>query len=157
MADYDDNLDSVLDALEDALPGDSGQEITWGNVMEYAHYLHDSEGYFIFNPQHAAKTVRRNLEEAGAEGPLNDERIRLALEKSGFEELNWLLEKTGGTQPAVRSGEGTRQARQGGWSDITGMLAASYKFQINGDLVGDAANLVPPPDDDPERPPPLSL
>lgn len=156
-ASYSDNLGAVLTALAADLPTEE-HTVTWANVMEYAHWLHDRHAYFVFNPNHAAQTVRKNLAEVKAAGmTLDDETIRNALDKAGFEEVNWLLEKGHGTQPAVKGDADDRSARQGGWADITGMLAASYRHMVDGEEVRDHGELVPPPSDEEDRPAPLSF
>ena len=149
---YSDNLDDVLDDYEGVKPTQE-HEITWANVMEYAIWLQQTQGYFVFSPTEAAKEVRRQLSRLLQTGrPMTDETIVLALEAAGFMHLNWLLEKTGGTRPPVKAGEGRRQARQGGWSDVTGNLANAYKFRINGGALREnpgGSPTEPPPEGSP--------
>ena len=148
-ASYSDNLDEALSSLRDELP-EEGHTLVVGNVMEYAVWLHDREGYYVFNPEKLVEIVRGNLEqvlESGVE--FKSDTVELALEKAGFEYVNWLLELEGGTQPPIRSGEGARQATRGGWATITGNLASAFKVKVNDRGVQDLEELGPEPD--PER------
>lgn len=145
---YSDNLDSAMDSLWEDLPSE-GQTVTWANVMEYARALHVRDGYFVLNPKEAAAEVRRQLSKAQAAGKtLDEETISHALDAAGFEHINWLLEKIEETQPPVNAEDDPRQARQGSWSDVTGMLAHGYKHKVNDGEVESHDRPEGPPDED---------
>lgn len=148
-ANYSDNMDEAMSSLRDELP-DEGHTLVVGNVMEYAVWLHDREGYYVFSPEKLVELVRSNVQQVLDSGvEFQSETVELALEKAGFEYINWLLELEGGMQPPIRSGEGPRQATRGGWATITGNLASAFKVKVNDRGVEDLSHLGP--DADPER------
>ncbi len=127
------NFGEALSSLQAELPTQT-HVLTVANVMEYARYLHDKEGFYVFNDQQLARIVREKLN--GISGGFTDEAIEGALQTAAAEYVNWLLEQSGATRPPLRANGTRRRARKGGWADVTGNLAAHYKSQVNdGEIV----------------------
>lgn len=61
-----------------------------------------------------------------------DQRMKLAmmLVTVGHETVAYLRSLTPHMRPPARTGEGERAAHPGGWADITGQLALSYRFEV---------------------------
>lgn len=134
---YSDNIDEVLaaDLYQPAARGNflGSHTLTMRNTAEHAPYLQDRHGYYVFNPEHAADTVRQWLEEVRDAGiPFTNATITQALDGAGYDETNFLLSFTGRMRPPVKAGEGPRKARQGGWSDVTGTLSNSFSHRVTG-------------------------
>ena len=55
---------------------------------------------------------------------------KLVLETVGIEVTDYLKSLTPNLRPPVRKSEGWRQAHPGGWADVTGVLAASYSWEV---------------------------
>lgn len=132
----DHNAQAFLADLAAQVPR-SGHELQLETNVEYAEYLQDRHGYFVFNVDHAAETVVQKLREVIDAGlPLSDRNIVLALDAAGFEEVDWLRSHTAEMRPpAVKpNGDltGPRPAHPGGWADITGQLANSYGHRVDG-------------------------
>ena len=128
---FTDNLSAVLASYEHLFPA-TGHVLTVANVMEYARYLNDRQGYFVFNNAKLLEIARENIRELmESDAELSDQNIVNALDKAGFEYVNWLLNLSGGVQPPYRAGEGPRQATRGGWATITGNLRASFRHRVD--------------------------
>lgn len=52
------------------------------------------------------------------------------LNRVGQKTINYLLGHINKTRPPVRVGQPPRQARRGGWADVSGQLARSYFYQV---------------------------
>jgi hypothetical protein len=127
--------------------------LTVANVMEYAVYLHDAEGYYVFNDEQLQRISTQKLR--GLDGEPTDEKIEGALQTAAAEYVNWLLDldNSEGTQPPLTPSEAPRgvepgeprQARRGGWADRTHNLAAGYKSQVNDGPVMDHDEAAPEP------------
>ena len=110
--------------------------------VEYAVYLQDRHGYFVFNVDHAAETVVSKLQEVLDAGlPLSDRNVALALDAAGYDEVDWMRSHTAEMRPpAVKpNGDvtGPRPAHPGKWADVTGILAGSLGHRVDdGELKG---------------------
>jgi hypothetical protein len=58
-------------------------------------------------------------------------KARGLLDRAGFETVAMLRRLIGVMRPPAHAGGGMRQARLGGWADVTGNLAASYGHDVN--------------------------
>lgn len=95
------------------------QEIEFSNSMEYAVYLNAKEGYFVFNPEHALKTIIDTINATISAGlPMTYDNVALSLEASGWKELNWLRSYIG-------------EAHVGNWKDRSFLLMRAYRFNVN--------------------------
>jgi len=133
--------DVLLDEIEE-----EEHVLKVANVMEYAKYLHDREGFFVFNDEQLQRIAAQKLQ--GIDGEPTDEKIEGALQTAAAEYVNWLLEQTGATRPPLKAGGTRRRARKGNWADVTGNLAAHYKSQVNDGPVVDHDEVAPEPDED---------
>lgn len=59
-----------------------------------------------------------------------DLKVRSAVEVASIETFNWLRSFSNEFRAPYQKGEGPRQARPGGWADITGQLVNSYAYNI---------------------------
>ncbi len=143
------NISGVLAALVDTGP-DESHTLTVANVMEYAVYLHEMKGFFVFNDEQLARIIREKFKaiDEKEDGAISDELIEGALETAAAEYINWLLEQTGATRPPIRADGPRRAARKGHWADRTGNLAAHYKSQIDDGPVRTHEEAAPEPDED---------
>lgn len=95
------------------------QELEFSNSMEYAVYLNAKEGYFVFNPDHALKTIVDTINETLKAGlPMTFDNVALSLEAAGWKELNWLRSYIG-------------DAHVGNWQDRSFLLMRAYRFRVN--------------------------
>lgn len=109
--------------------------LTMANGMEYAPHLHFRDGYYVLDGDHTAELFRKTIRKATEGGvPISDKMIENVLEATGSEEVSHQRDLTGEMRPAVRSGEGERQAHPGHWADISGNLSNAYKAYVNDDL-----------------------
>lgn len=128
---YSDNLDQFLSGLDGLAPSEN-HKITFANNMEYARFLHDRKGYWVFNDSRVRKDVVEWLKKVIDAGmPLNDGNIINALDSAGYQYINHLQSLTGKMRPPVKAGQGRRSAHPGGWSDITGNLAGAFTHQVD--------------------------
>lgn len=106
------------------------------NPIRYAEYLHNREGYFVFNDDMMVKLVEewifRGL--VASQWVLKDETIEQGIEAGLRAYVDWLRESSFqfGTRPPRQKGEGPRAAHRGKWADWTGTLNRGYFFTING-------------------------
>lgn len=107
------------------------QTLTLENSMEYARYLQDKEGYYVFNDEVSTRFVRETLDEVSRAIPITPENVERGLEASGFRIVGYLRSLTGKQQPPIKAGEGYRSAHPGGWADRTGNLNAATRFRVN--------------------------
>lgn len=106
------------------------------NVMEYAGYLQDRHGYYVFNDERIAKDVVDWLSDLVASNlPLSDRNIEQALDGAGYEVINFFQSLTSKMRPPVKAGQGPRRAHPGGWADVTRNLANAYRHTVNGGRV----------------------
>lgn len=129
---YRDNIAEVLAGFDDLLKGRDEQTLTMVNNMEYASYLQDKEGYYVFSDEDSLRFVYGGLKATAAAVPLTRETVALTLEKAGFDIVSHERSLTAKLRPPVKAGDGMRQAHPGGWADITSNLASSYGFRVNG-------------------------
>lgn len=130
---YQDNIEQVEAWYEANVPRRAEHELKLINVMEYAQYLQDRHGYWIFNDQLTLSLVIAWLERTIFSGiPLNDAAIALALNSAGDDIIDVLTSVTGQMRPPVKAGDGMRAAYPGGWADVTGNLANAYIHVVNG-------------------------
>jgi hypothetical protein len=146
----EDNFDEALSSIRGELPSET-HELTLANVMEYAVYLHDMKGFFVFNDGMLRKVVVEKLK--GLDEPFTDEAIEGALQTAAAEYVNWLVDLIAAFRPPLRPSEAPpgvppgqpRKARQGRWADRTGNLAAHYKSQVDDGEVVDHDGAAPEP------------
>lgn len=145
-----DNFDEALSSVRGELP-EEVHDLTVANVMEYAVYLNDMKGFFVFNDGMLQKIVFEKLK--GLDEPFTDEAIEGALQTAAAEYVNWLVDLIAAFRPPLRPSEAPpgvapgqpRKARQGRWADRTGNLAAHYKSQVDDGEVVDHDGAVPTP------------
>jgi hypothetical protein len=142
-----DNFDEALTSVSDELP-DEEHTLTVANLMEYAVYLHDKEGFFVFNDAILQKLVREKLKGLLGSSGISDEDVNGALETAAAEYVNYLLETIGETRPPLREGGPAREARRGHWADQTGNLAAHYRSRVDDGEVRSHDEAAPEPDED---------
>lgn len=106
--------------------------VVLSNNAEYARYLHDREGFYVFNDSHAAQTLVDTMNDVERAGPMTTQRVETGLEVTGVREVNFLQSVTNEMRPPARTGEGPRAAHPGGWADVTGRLNRSYSIEVNG-------------------------
>lgn len=145
-ASYESNIDDVLAQLDELEFEDHTLKVA--NVMEYAVYLHDMEGYYVFNDRALKKIVTQKWIGLDADERATDEGIKSVLDTAAGEYVAWLADFTGETQPPVAGEEGTRPARRGSWADRTRNLANHYKSQVDDDSVRDHDDVAPDPTED---------
>ena len=128
---YRDNWNEVNHSLI-RLEGEmKPQKLTLENNMEYASYLQNKKGFYVFSPTVSVDFVNRALRETGKVLPLTAVNVSRALEYAGFNLVAFLRTLTTKLRPPAKLGEGMRQAHPGGWADITGNLNAAYRFRVN--------------------------
>lgn len=140
------------DVLLDELSGEE-HVLKVANVMEYAVYLHDAKGYYVFNDEQLQRIADQKIR--GLDGEPTDEKIEGALQTAAAEYVDWLVDMDNdeGMQPPLSPSEAPpgvepgepRDARRGGWADRTGNLAAHYKSQVNDGPVMDHDEVAPEP------------
>lgn len=146
-ASYESNIDDVLAQLDELEFEDHTLKVA--NVMEYAVYLHDMEGYYVFNDQALKKIVQQKMIGLDAQERTTDEGIKSALDTAAGEYVAWLADFIGEKQPAVPEVKGgERPARRGHWADRTHNLASHYKSQVDDDSVRDHDDVAPDPTED---------
>lgn len=69
-----------------------------------------------------------------------EEKAKKVLESVGIETVSYLRSLTDEMRPPAKRGEGERQAHPGHWADVTGQLALSYAWDVQG-LPGYGARL----------------
>ena len=138
---YSDNLDQVKKSLRQAVPSRT-HELKEFNSMEYAAALHAKQGYYVFNPQHLLRAVRRQLvATAKLRGHLDDRGMKLALEAAAYEDLNFLTSVTGEKAPPVGARRVERAGGEATYVPPKGR-AAGYRFRHPGYWADDSGNLV---------------
>ena len=101
------------------------------NNMEYASYLQDRDGIFVFNDEHLRRTVVRELRKAFRAGDFPEvNALENVADAAGTEEINYLRSTTGELAPPVRTAEGRREKHPGGWADRTGNLKNAYRHEV---------------------------
>jgi len=129
---YSDNIDAVLRDMEGFVPS-RNHTLNLANNREYARYLHDKAGFYVFSDERLRNDVVewiRKVIDAGI--PLNDENAINALDAAGFQYVDFLQSLTLEMRPPVKKGEGPRRAHPGHWADITRNLANSYVHDVDG-------------------------
>lgn len=117
----------------DTLTEKKRHELTIVNAMQYAVYLQDRHGYYVFNNKQLLEYASKHfglMVKAGI--PATDTNIKRALEAAATEYINFLRSTTHEMRPPARTGEGLRAAHPGGWADITGNLNRAYWFMVDG-------------------------
>ena len=123
FAEYDDMLGSMAH-------GTHTLELV--NTREYARYVHDRDGLYVFNDTHAVRELTDTMEEVERFGPMTQERVEMGLEATAIREINFLQSVTNEFAAPVNPGEGPRAKHPGNWADDTGQLNRSYTFEVNG-------------------------
>ena len=116
----------------DTLTEKKRHELTVVNAMEYALYLQNRHGMYVFNNAEMLRFARKHFEILTKSGvPATDEAIQRTLEAAAIEYINYLRSTTHELRPPAKKGEGLRAAHPGGWADITGNLNRAYWFLVD--------------------------
>lgn len=145
-ASYESNIDDVIAQLDELEFEDHTLKVA--NVMEYAVYLHDMEGYYVFNDRALKKIIAQKWIGLDAEERATDEGITSVLDTAATEYVNWLTDFIGESQPPLAGEESTRPARRGHWADRTRNLANHFKSQVDEGPIRDHDDVAPDPTED---------
>jgi hypothetical protein len=107
------------------------QTLELESSMEYAQYLQDKEGYYVFSDEVSRREVRDTMNEVARAIPLTPTNVGRGLEAAGWKIIGYLRSLTSKQQPPIKAGEGWRAAHPGGWADRTGNLNISQRFRVN--------------------------
>lgn len=109
------------------------------NNAEYALPLHVRDGFSVLSPGHIRQFALKWLAEMLTRHGLPTKRaIEQALTAAGIESVNFHRSLGSRLRPPARAGGSPRRAHVAplNWADITGLLAASYFFTVNGKAHG---------------------